>query len=172
MLGLKRKPTLADDGQKIGIEPWLDFEKRTMHRAGVEISKKGMGVNKLLGLEVNRWAGHVSRMGLENKPEHFVKGLVAWRCRFWWEQQKLFNAADWDPLVHVYPFKPMRWEQRFPPNWMIKISQFPKTAHVDNTQEQKLFNPTSFVKMWVDQNIASCFVKVIYLCISQEISIH
>ena len=73
-----------------------------------------MHLSGLIGTEVERWARHIARMGLEDKPEHFLKGLVAWRCRSWWEAQKMYNDLRWDTIFHVYPFKLQRWEQRFP----------------------------------------------------------
>jgi hypothetical protein len=93
-------------------------------------------MNGLVGKEVKRWADHISRMGLEDKPEHFVKGLISWRCRFWWESQMFYNSVSWDPIFHVFPFKPARWEDRYAHDWMVKFSNFPLTS-----QPEELFIP-------------------------------
>ena len=135
MLGLKRRPICDDQGQKIGCEPWLDYYKRSMSRAGAEIAKRGMQVQGLVETETKRWASHISRMGLEGKPEHFLKGIVTWRCRHWWESQKLYNDLAWDPILHVFPFKPARWEDQFSPDWMTKFSDFLKIGGSNKSQE-------------------------------------
>ena len=112
MLGLKRRPIFDERGQKLGTEPWLDYYKRSMSRAGVEIDNRGMQMSNLVGKEVKRWADHISRIGLEDKPEHFVKGLVSWRCKYWWENQQIYNKMGWDTILHTFPFKPTRWKDR------------------------------------------------------------
>jgi len=139
MLGLKRRPVVDENGVNTGSEQWLDFYKRSMSRAGTEIRTRNMGMTNLVGKEVRRWADHISRMGLEGKPEHFVKGLVSWRCRYWWESQKTYNELSWDPILHVFPFKPARWEDRFPTDWMTGFSQYPITYKPSDSQE--LFIP-------------------------------
>ena len=128
MLGLKRRPILDEEGGRVGCEQWLDFYKRSMSRAGDEIDKRSMSMKTLVGQEVHRWAGHISRMGLEDKPEHQVKGLVAWRCRFWWQTQQLYNNLGWDTIFHIFPFKPCRWEDQFSPTWFVDFSEFPKIS--------------------------------------------
>ena len=110
-----------------------------MSRAGAEIAKRGMQMAGLVECETRRWANHISRMGLEDKPEHFLKGLITWRSRFWWESQKMYNDLAWDPILHVFPFKPARWEDQFPPDWLIKFSDTPKMFEKNESQE--LFIP-------------------------------
>ena len=128
LLGLKRKPILDDQGNRVGCEAWLDYYKRTMSRAGAEIDKRRMSTKTLVGQEVRRWANHVSRMGLDGKPEHLVKGLISWRCRYWWQVQQMYNDFGWDSLYHVFPFKPRRWEDQFSSAWMVDFSQFPRVS--------------------------------------------
>ena len=129
MLGLKRKPVFNDDGVRVGCEEWLEFYKRSMSRAGREINLRGMSMEELVGTEVRRWAGHVSRMGLDGKPEHQVKGIISWRCRYWWQIQQMYNNLGWDTICHIFPFKPSRWEDQFSSSWVIDFSEFPKTSH-------------------------------------------
>ena len=125
MLGLKRRPLLDLDGNKIGVEKWLDFFKRSMSRAGSEIVRQNMEMNGLINRERVRWASHISRFGLEEKPEHLCKAIIAWRCKSWWVSQQFFNDLNWDCLRHEFPFKPRRWEDQFPRDWMVQFSNFP-----------------------------------------------
>jgi hypothetical protein len=125
MLRLKRRPIIDCNGVHCGVEPWLDFFKRSMSRAGTEITKGNACLVGMISEERKRWASHISRMGLEGKPEHLCKGLVAWRCKSWWKSQQWFNELRWDTFKHQFPFKPNRWEDQFPSDWLIYFSQFP-----------------------------------------------
>ena len=129
MLGLKRRPLLDSDRKPCGVEPWLDFFKRSMSNSGTKIYKGHVCMSDLIHGERKRWASHLARMGLDGKPEHIVKGLVAWRCRLWWESQKFYNELNWDVLRHAFPFKPNRWEDQWPSDWMVRVSDFPVTSN-------------------------------------------
>ena len=125
MLGLKRRPQLDDHENVIGVEKWLDYFKRSMSRAGSEIRKVNMEMQALINGERIRWASHLSRMGLDGKTEHLCKALVAWRCKSWWKSQQFYNSLNWEVLRHPFPFKPSRWEDQFPDDWITKYSNFP-----------------------------------------------
>ena len=125
MLGLKRRPLMNSDGNPCGVELWLDYFKRSMSRAGTEISKGNACLHTLIFEERKRWASHLARMGIEGKPEHLCKGFVAWRCKSWWRSQQFYNELGWDVLKHQYPFKPSRWEDQFPADWLVHFSHCP-----------------------------------------------
>ena len=126
MLGLRRRPVFNDEGVKVGCEEWVEFYKRSMSRAGKEVRERNMRMRNLVGEEVKRWAGHISRLGIMDKPEHQLKGLLAWRCKFWWQIQQSYNDLSWDTLLHTFPFKPARWEDQFSSIWMIDFSGVPE----------------------------------------------
>ena len=115
---LKRHPIFNDNGDKIGIEPWLEWQIRALHRAGCAIHKLDIGMSKLVDNERLAWAGRISRFGLAGSSPHLVKYLVAWRSRFWWETQKWYNNLGWNVLKHTFPFKPRRWEDSLPLGWL------------------------------------------------------
>ena len=120
MLRLKRHPIFGNDDVKVGLEPWLQWQIRSMTRAGDEAKKHNVEMSKLMDLERHAWAGRVARLGFDGTP-HLAKYLVAWRSRFWWETQKWYNSLGWDPLKHAYPFKPARWEDHLPINWLMQF---------------------------------------------------
>ena len=120
MMRLSRRPVFAEDGTKLGVENWLDWQIRSVSKAGTEIRANKVDMGQLLDGERQSWAGRVSRLGLDGTP-HLVKYVVGWRCRFWWETQKWYNSLGWDPIRHTFPFKPNRWEDIFPSNWLISL---------------------------------------------------
>ena len=81
-MSLKRKPILAE-GKRIGSEPWLDWQIRSMSRAGAETRSRNLEACHLLTRERLSWAGHVARFGLDDKPAHIGKYLVSWRPLVW-----------------------------------------------------------------------------------------
>ena len=105
---LKRRPVCNHEGNKIGIEPWLDWQVRSMSRAGAETRKNNIDAIHLLTQERLSWAGHVSRFGLGEKYPHISKYLVAWRSVAWWRVQQIYNRAGSSILRHVFPFLPRR----------------------------------------------------------------
>jgi hypothetical protein len=129
MLGLKRKPIVDQEGTKIGMEPWLDYQKRSLRRAKEEIEACGLNMHNLLLMEKRRWAGHIARMGWEGKEPHLLKAVVGWRNLWWWDQQKFYNLFTTQTIRHAFPFKPMRWEEHFPLDWLNgfqpEVADFP-----------------------------------------------
>ena len=92
-----------------------------------------MDMGTLLAAERRSWAGHVSRFGYGlGKEQHICKYLVGWRSRFWWESSKVFNAWNWGVLKHQWPFKPSRWEDSLPLDWIISFSQQHRLSRPDN----------------------------------------
>ena len=130
MLKLKRHPIFDDNDVKIGIEPWLEWQKRTMSRAGAEIEKQGIGMLSLLENERMAWAQRVSRLGHDCNEQHVIKYLVSWRPKFWWETQMWYNHLGWDPIKHIFPFKPRRWEDSLPLGWLLSYCNNGPLGHV------------------------------------------
>ena len=52
--------------------------------------------------------------------------LVAWRCKYWWREQQVYNKLGWEKLTHECPFHPRRWEDQFATTWITDFSGFPK----------------------------------------------
>ena len=119
---LKRKPVCDIDGNKVGIEPWLDWQIRSMSRAGAETLAIHIDAIYFLTKERLSWAGHVSRFGLDDKPPHISKYLVAWRSVAWWRIQQTFNNAGSSVLRNAFPFLPRRWEDGLPTDWLNQLS--------------------------------------------------
>ena len=121
MMRLNRKPIFDEAGVKIGVEKWLDLQIRSMSKAGTEIKSHEVDMGHMMQHERQSWAGKVSRLGSDGTP-HIVKYVVAWRSRFWWDTQRWYNSLGWDPIKHKFPFKPHRWEDIFPVNWLISFA--------------------------------------------------
>ena len=114
---------MNEKGEKIGTEPWLDWQIRSMSAAGSEIDSNNLKIGHLLDKERLAWAARVSRFGLgPGSCTHICKYVVAWRSRFWWDVQKMYNDLNWQTIKHVFPFKPRRWEDSLPPNWLIHFT--------------------------------------------------
>jgi hypothetical protein len=109
-------------GDNVGTEPWLDWQIRSMSKAGSEISQRGLGFGSMLDAERLSWAAHVARFGQNGKDPHVSKYLAAWRSLTWWRAQQVYNDLNWDPFVHIYPFLRRRWEDSLPENWMLKFA--------------------------------------------------
>ena len=80
MLRIKRRPNC--DGN--GLEPWLDFHKRSLSVAGNIINDLGICAVQTLENMKRKWVGHIARMGTEEKPPHLLKAILLWRPREWW----------------------------------------------------------------------------------------
>ena len=119
MMKVKRKPNTTADG----LEPWLDWHIRRYSKAKAAISSAGLDLpSKLMALK-SSWAGHIARMGMAGKPCHLMKYECAWRCRWWEEEQRLFNNINWYPIRHPADLGvPRRWEDVFSTNWMKVLS--------------------------------------------------
>ena len=115
MLKIKRRP--HDNGE--GLEPWLDWHIRSYSKTKEVIKLHFLDVEERLQALRLSWAGHISRMGLPGKPMHLLKLVAAWRCRWWEEEQKLFNSLDWEAIKHPCDMgPPRRWEDNFSSNWL------------------------------------------------------
>ena len=130
MMKLKRHPIYDNNDEKIGIEPWLDWQIRSMSRAGAEIDRLHLGMSNLVEGELIAWAGRISRFGHAGGDHHPVKYLVSWRPKFWWETQKWYNQLGWDTLRHIFPFKPRRWEDSLPLGWMLEYCNKGPLGHI------------------------------------------
>ena len=81
MMRVKRRPIMNEEGAKIGVGKWLDWQIRSMSNAGTEILKHDVDMGKLMHKERLAWAGRVSKLCSDGIP-HIVKYVVAWRSRF------------------------------------------------------------------------------------------
>jgi len=119
MLKVKRRPNESNTG----LETWLEWHKRSFHNVKQLLSLHNLNIeDKLQQLRLD-WAGHIARMGLPGKPMHLLKLVVAWRCRSWEEEQRLFNQLNWDPIRHPTDLGiPRRWEDNFSTNWLSVLA--------------------------------------------------
>ena len=101
MLGLKRRPL-----QGGGVEPWLEWQKRTLAKAKDTINSLGCRASNHFKNEKLRWAQHCMRFGLNNKPSHLLKPLLLYRCNRWWSLQQMYNNFNWDPVFHATRGRP------------------------------------------------------------------
>ena len=54
---------------------------------------------------------------------HLLKRVVAWRCRWWEEEQRLYNSLGWETIKHPADLgRPRRWEDNFSCNWMLTLA--------------------------------------------------
>ena len=129
MMRLKRRPIHDENGKHVGVEKWLDWQIRSMTKAGTEIVNNKVEMGKQIEHERQVWAGRVSRLGFDGSP-HILKYVVSWRCKFWWETQRWYNSLGWDPIRHQFPFKPARWEDSLPINWRISFLNEGPMGHI------------------------------------------
>ena len=59
MMHLKRH-TLHVGNEKVGLEPWLDFYKRSMSRAKADINRLSHCIKDLVRQERHRWTCHIA----------------------------------------------------------------------------------------------------------------
>ena len=119
LFGLKRRPQIVDEhGVAITWEPWVDYLKRSYSTARQHVDRLHLWMRQLCYRERLNWAQHIARTGQGPKEMHLVTPLIAWRNRWWWEEQKVWNLIGVQPLNHIFPFKPSRWEEVFPCNWL------------------------------------------------------
>ena len=119
MMKLKRHSILDPDGAIVGVESWLDWQIRSMSRAGTEMKSHRAHIKDLLRQEREAWATRVSRLGFDYP--HIAKYVVAWRSKFWWNTQKWYNSLGWDPVRHKAKIgRISRWEDSFSLDWLIK----------------------------------------------------
>ena len=119
MLKCKRRPV---NGQT--LETWVEYRIRSFRTARKILQDNGLNVSETLMSKKLKWAGHLARFGLGPREPHLLKHVAAWRCRFWWEAQSLYNNLDWNPIKH-HPMngRPRRWEKHFSTNWMVTLAE-------------------------------------------------
>ena len=120
MLGLKRRP--LPEG---GVEPWLQWQKRTLAKAKNAIQNLGCRASSYFVKEKIAWAQHCVRFGLNDKPSHLLKPLLLYRCRRWWHMQEMYNNLNWDAIHHATRGKPYLWENSFSQDWSLQFSKSP-----------------------------------------------
>ena len=81
------------------MESWIDWQKRSMSKAGEVIIKTQTSVVDLLTQERNNWCEHVARMGTETRPQHVLKAVLMHRPTAWWKQQQICNKVCKDPIL-------------------------------------------------------------------------
>ena len=121
MLKLKRRP--IGDGV---LEPWLDWQKRSLQRAKQTIQEHSMSITVSLAKERARWAGHISRFGTDNRPVHLLKCLLLWRNVYWWKWQQLLNSAGshFETLRHHQSVGGLRrWEWHLSDSWVVHMAK-------------------------------------------------
>jgi hypothetical protein len=116
MMRLKRKPI----GN--GVEPWVDWQIRTLHQAKEVAERHGCEISRLFFEHRFSWAGHVARLGVKDKQAHIVHFLLLWRPLFWWREQQLYAHVDLSqPVVHPSDWgRPRRFENGLEPSWMMQ----------------------------------------------------
>ena len=117
MLKCKRKP--ISPGR---LEPWLDYRIRSLRTARLVIQRQQIDVLDFVFQKKTKWAQHVARFGLGPRDPHPLKAVLAWRCRFWWLEQEMYNHWKWDSVKHSSGIgRPRRWESQFSSNWFLAL---------------------------------------------------
>lgn len=111
MLKIKRQP-IATFGTKI-LEPWIDWQKRSISKAGQVIRDSNCDIVNLLAEDRLSWSQHIARMGTQERPSHALKATPLFRNVAWWRRQQAFNALDQSPMLHRPKMgKICRWESQ------------------------------------------------------------
>jgi len=120
MMKVKRKPMAGTNR----LEPWIDYNIRSMRNAGRIIDFYQVSVLHILDKTKREWSSHIARMGTEHRPPHLLKAIMFWRPRAWWIDQEIFNEITDDPVRHpVYLGRPLRFEDQFSSNWCSVLSE-------------------------------------------------
>ena len=83
MMRLKRKPVRG------GLEPWLDWQIRSLDRAGDTIQTHDCNIIRDFLDARENWARHIARFGTSpDKQQNILKGICVWRCCDWQINQK------------------------------------------------------------------------------------
>jgi hypothetical protein len=90
MLRLKRQPITLEP---LVREQWVDWQIRSLRRAGEVVKEHASSVVTVLELERAKWASHVRRFGVQGKPQHILKCILLWRNVSWWKWQQFYNEA-------------------------------------------------------------------------------
>ena len=105
------------------VEPWLEWQKRTLARARAAITTNRCNICDTVSSPKTSWAQHVSRFGLGSKEPHLLKLVILYRNRRWQSQQKCYNKAVWDTVFHYGAGRAYLWEQSFGTNWYLSVTQ-------------------------------------------------
>ena len=92
MLRRKRR-TVAPDGpyQEGGVvETFCNFQIRINRevRNFIVAARPKLEVSKTIKIKQMTFAGHIARLGLNNREEHLVKHICLWRNSYWWKFQR------------------------------------------------------------------------------------
>ena len=117
-MGLKRRPG-AEPGT---VEPWLEWQKRSMSKAYSAIRKCDCSIGQIVVENRNKWAGHVARFGLGNRPQHLLKSVLFMRCKDWWTYQTMYKNLNLNPVLHATRGKPYSWEDNVGVEWAYNAS--------------------------------------------------
>jgi hypothetical protein len=127
MLKLKRRPMGA------GLEPWVDWQIRSLSKAKSVVTEFDVSITKALAAERAKWSGHVARYGTHNRPPHLLKHVLLWRNVYWWKWQQLFNDNPYfEAVKHQIDVGGLRrWEWHLSQSW-INILGSPGSANNPN----------------------------------------
>ena len=101
MMKRKRKVVKQGEGQPDILEPWLDWQIRSMTDAKDAINAEGACARQALTRERQRFVDHIGRFGYKYRQDvHLCKAMLLWRPLSWWKKQQWFNDVDWEPLFH------------------------------------------------------------------------
>ena len=119
MLRLKRHPICAEPPV---LEPWLDWQKRSLRTARAAIYRNSACIVATLDNERSQWAGHISRFGWDTRPEHILQHLLLWRNSWWWDWQMFYNSvgSPFTKLSHdIRTGDLRRWEWQLKRSWIL-----------------------------------------------------
>ena len=105
MMRLKRRP-----GTNGLVEPWLDWQKRSLDRAYEALRQNNCTISSTIIEQRGNWSGHVGRFGLGPRPQHLLKQVLLIRSKGWWQLQQLYNNLNLNPVLHATRGKPYSWE--------------------------------------------------------------
>ena len=123
MLRLKRRPITLEP---LIMESWLDWQKRSLRRAKLEIQNNQACIVQTLTNERDLWARHISRFGWGGRPQHILKCILTWRNASWWEWQHFYNAVGHPflKLAHSTTVGVLRrWEWHLPKDWISNYAR-------------------------------------------------
>ena len=104
MMRLRRRVIVipGDAGGYPGtLEPWLDWQIRSMREAKSAININNACARNALLDQRQRFVDHIGRFGVGHRVEvHLCKALLLWRPFTWWKKQQWFNELGWDAVVH------------------------------------------------------------------------
>ena len=119
---LKCKRRSDPDGR---LEPWQDYRIRSLRIARDLVRKQQISVLDARFDKKSFWAAHVERRGAGPRESRQLMTLLAWRCKYWWNEQVLYNDLNWDPVKHSAGIgRPRRWEQPFSSNLLLSNDIF------------------------------------------------